>query len=104
MLSTRELLLHSSLPFDALVEYLIPFTVTLGVYTLYKLVSFVWNEYISNPLNDFPGPPSPGWLYGNLQQIWDAENSVMHEQWVGEYGSTIKYKGFLGVGGFQRLN
>ncbi len=87
----------SSAILGTLTRLLTPLAVTLGAYTFYKLVKFVWGEYIVNPLKEFPGPPSPSWLYGNVRQIWDAENSVLHEKWVEEYGSTIKYKAFLGV-------
>ncbi|KAF9453702.1 cytochrome P450 [Macrolepiota fuliginosa MF-IS2] len=89
--------LSSSTILNALVQLLTPLTITLGTYTLYKVTKFVWTEYINNPLKELPGPPSPSWIYGSMQQIRDAENSVMHEQWIGEYGSTIKYKVFLGM-------
>ncbi|KAJ3570544.1 hypothetical protein NP233_g4329 [Leucocoprinus birnbaumii] len=101
--SVRELLSphNLSLPpgpiLTTFVQLLTPLAFTLGTFTLYKLAKFVWREYISNPLADFPGPPSPSWLYGNMRQIWEAENSVMHEGWVQEYGNTIKYKVFVGM-------
>lgn len=34
-------------------------------------------------------------MYGNLKEIFAAENSVLHEGWVAKYGNTIKYKGWL---------
>lgn len=82
---------------NTLVQLLTPLAFTLGTFAVYKLARFVWREYISNPLGDFPGPPSPSWLYGNMRQIWDAENSVMHEGWVSEYGNTIRYRVFFGM-------
>jgi len=30
-----------------------------------------------------------------LRDIFNAENSVLHEQWVKQYGTTLKYKGFF---------
>jgi cytochrome P450 len=30
-----------------------------------------------------------------LKDIFKAENSVLHEQWVAQYGPTLKYKGFF---------
>ncbi|OJA09059.1 hypothetical protein AZE42_04725 [Rhizopogon vesiculosus] len=30
-----------------------------------------------------------------MRDIFNAENSVLHEQWVKEYGTTLKYKGFF---------
>ncbi|KAF5350051.1 hypothetical protein D9756_009191 [Leucocoprinus leucothites] len=88
----------SSIPtMNALAKLLSPLALTLGTFAFYKLLRFVWREYISNPLRYFPGPPSPSWLYGNMRQIWDAESSVMHEGWVNEYGSTIRYNVFFGI-------
>ena len=86
-----------SLFLNAFVKLFSPLALIMGTFTLYKFINFVWREYISNPLTDLPGPPSPSWLYGNMRQIWDSENSVMHELWASEYGNTIKYRVFLGV-------
>ncbi|PPQ72757.1 hypothetical protein CVT24_012797 [Panaeolus cyanescens] len=63
---------------------------------LYKLTRFVYYEWTS-PLRGLPGPPSPSLLWGNMKQIFEAENSVLHEQWVAEYGTTITYKAFFGM-------
>lgn len=65
-------------------------------YGLYKLGETLVAPYFS-PLRDLPGPPRPSWAFGNLKQIFDAENSVLHEAWVQEYGTTLKYKGWLNV-------
>jgi hypothetical protein len=86
---------------------------TLAAYGLYRLAKFIYSE-LTSPLRDFPGPKSPSLLYGNFKEIYEAvritiflldlfidtivqENSVLHEKWVEEYGSTLKYKGILGV-------
>ncbi|KIM49563.1 hypothetical protein M413DRAFT_21761 [Hebeloma cylindrosporum] len=69
---------------------------TLGLYVIYKLFRFFYNN-LTSPLRVLPGPPSVSIIYGNLKQIWEAENSVLHEKWVEEYGSTITYKGFIGM-------
>ena len=73
------------------------FVLIRGTSALYKLIKFIWRENISNPLADLPGPPSPNWLYGNMRQIGNNDDSVMHERWTSEYGNTIKYKVLLGV-------
>lgn len=65
-------------------------------YGLYRLLRVIFYE-VTSPLRDLPGPPSPSFLYGNFKEIWEAENSVLHEQWVAKYGSTIRYKGVLGL-------
>lgn len=61
----------------------------------WKLVPILLAPYTST-LKDLPGPPSPSWLYGNLKDIFKAENSVLHEAWVEKYGNTLKYRGWLG--------
>jgi hypothetical protein len=82
------------------VQLLTPLAVTIGAYVFYKLARFVWWEYVSNPLSDFPGPASPSWISGNVKQIRDAENAVLHEAWTREYGKTIRYRFFFGVSVF----
>ncbi|KXN81835.1 Cytochrome P450 4B1 [Leucoagaricus sp. SymC.cos] len=96
--------LSSTTIFNALVQLLTPLTLTIGAYAFYKVVKFVWREYVANPLRVLPGPPSPSWLYGNMKQIWEADNSVLHEGWVKEYGSTIRYKVFFGISRFFTMD
>ncbi len=88
---------------------------TLGAYALYQILKFVIHE-LRSPLRHLPGPKSSSFLYGNFVDIWKSvipflnfwfssftcitqHNSVrdVHEEWVQQYGSTLKYKGFLGV-------
>jgi hypothetical protein len=86
---------------------------SLGVYALYEVLKLAYGE-LKSPIRYLPGPPSTHWFYGNLKEIFKAvimlnptwslvltseiqENSVLHEQWVQQYGPTIKYKVFLGV-------
>ncbi|TFK25769.1 hypothetical protein FA15DRAFT_328917 [Coprinopsis marcescibilis] len=47
-----------------------------------------------------PGPPSSSFVYGNMKEIWQADNSVLHEKWVKEYGPTLRYKSFFGIDRF----
>ncbi|KAF7359134.1 hypothetical protein MSAN_01255000 [Mycena sanguinolenta] len=65
---------------------------SLGAYALYQIFKLVYREF-NSPLKSLPGPKSTHFFYGNLKDISNAENSVLHEQWVREYGSTLKYKG-----------
>ncbi|KAF7361367.1 hypothetical protein MSAN_01169400 [Mycena sanguinolenta] len=69
---------------------------SLGVYGLYEMFKIVHGE-LTSPIRRLPGPKSTHWFWGNLRDIFKAENSVLHEQWVQEYGTTIKYKLFLGM-------
>ncbi|KAJ3566102.1 hypothetical protein NP233_g7217 [Leucocoprinus birnbaumii] len=91
-------ILNSSDPnMNALIHFLSPLALTLGTFSLYKLSRLIWREYVSNPLKGIPGPPSPSWFYGNMRQIREGEIASLHEGWVKEYGTTIKFKVFFGV-------
>ncbi|KAJ7221601.1 cytochrome P450 [Mycena pura] len=79
-----------------LLNLLVSTTGMLGAYALYQLLKLVYREY-NSPLRYLPGPKPTHFLFGNLKDIWKAENSVLHEQWVQEYGPTLTYKGFLGL-------
>jgi hypothetical protein len=103
-----------------LVELLGPLTATVTAYGLYRLIKLYYEEF-SSPLRDLPGPKSSSLIYGNIKEIWEAvrhrvsmtvfldltlpfeykENSVLHEKWVAEYGTTIQYKGLFGVSGLH---
>ncbi|KZT05294.1 cytochrome P450 [Laetiporus sulphureus 93-53] len=63
-------------------------------YALWKLVPFVYRLWIS-PMRDLPGPSNPSWIYGNLKQIRNSEEAVLHEAWTETYGKTINYKGWM---------
>ncbi|KAG2140907.1 cytochrome P450 [Suillus bovinus] len=61
----------------------------------WKLGQRVWRN-LRSPLRALPGPKGTSWLYGNVKDISNLDNPVLHcEQWVGQYGTTLKYKGFL---------
>ncbi|KAH9483655.1 Cytochrome P450 monooxygenase 169 [Psilocybe cubensis] len=72
---------------------------SLGLYLAYKLAKVLYDQWTS-PLRALPGPPSSSWIYGNMKEIYEAENSVLHEKWVEEYGSTITYKAYFGMNRF----
>ncbi|GBE88427.1 cytochrome P450 [Sparassis crispa] len=65
-------------------------------FTFWKLVKVLIWRYNSS-LRYLPGPPSSHWLWGNMKAIFDAEHSVLHEEWVERYGPTIKYHGFFNL-------
>ena len=73
---------------------------SLGVAALglYKLVVAL-SKPLRSPLLTLPGPKSPSWLWGQSKQIFAAENSVLHQEWIEKYGKVITYTGFLGVSG-----
>ncbi|KAJ4473128.1 cytochrome P450 [Lentinula aciculospora] len=63
-----------------------------GLYHLFKIIQFRSNSQ----MKDLPGPPSKHWLWGNLKEIIDSDAGVLHEKWVAEYGTTMKYKMLFG--------
>lgn len=63
---------------------------------LWKIVPIILQP-LRSPLRHLSGPPNPGWLWGQFKEIFKAENSVLQEKWVSEYGHTIAYKGMFGV-------
>uniref|UniRef100_A0A0W0G9B1 Cytochrome p450 n=2 Tax=Moniliophthora roreri TaxID=221103 RepID=A0A0W0G9B1_MONRR len=71
--------------------------ITSCLYGIYFLVRHLWEELVTSPLLDLPGPPNDNLFWGNLKQIFRAENSVLHEKWVEAYGPTIRYRAFLGA-------
>ncbi|KAF9453671.1 cytochrome P450 [Macrolepiota fuliginosa MF-IS2] len=74
-----------------LLQLLVTFAVTLGVYRLFKLIR---NE-LTSPIRYFPGPPSWNFLLGNFLQIFDLDQLSLHREWIEKYGRTIKYRGLL---------
>jgi len=69
---------------------------TLVAYGVYRVAKFIYDE-LTSPLRDLPGPKSSSFIYGNFKEIFEAENSTLHEQWVQEYGTTLKYNGLFGM-------
>ncbi|KAJ3514175.1 hypothetical protein NLJ89_g2525 [Agrocybe chaxingu] len=80
----------------AVKELLVSFLATIVAYFVFKTFKFLYAEWTS-PLHALYGPPSTSFIYGNIKEISDAENSVLHEKWVEEYGPTLKYKAFFGM-------
>jgi len=73
---------------------------TFGLYQLVKLII----TQRKSPLRDLPGPETSHWFYGNLREIWKADNSVLHEKWVSQYGPTLTYKGFFNRNGLLTMD
>ncbi|KAJ7272844.1 cytochrome P450 [Mycena rebaudengoi] len=70
---------------------------SLGLaYIVYQLLKVAYREF-NSPLRHLPGPKSSHFFFGNIRDIWKAENSVLHEAWVRKYGPTLRYKGFIGM-------
>ncbi|KAG6374890.1 cytochrome P450 [Boletus reticuloceps] len=67
---------------------------SVTAFGLWTLFQFVYHQFTS-PIRHLRGPKGTSWIYGNMRDIWNAENSVLHEGWVKQYGNTLKYKGFF---------
>ena len=64
-------------------------------YVLADLVALLWRQAFS-PLRRLRGPPSPSFLFGNLREMYQQENTGLLYDWDAAYGSTYAYKGFFG--------
>ncbi|GBE77352.1 predicted protein [Sparassis crispa] len=62
-----------------------------AAFAFWKFLNLLILPYTSS-LRYLPGPPSSSWIYGNLKEIFHADNSVLHETWFEKYGATIRYK------------
>ncbi|KAF8809591.1 cytochrome P450 [Phlegmacium glaucopus] len=69
--------------------------VILLVYAIYKISTFIYDE-MTSPSRDIPGPLSPSFLYGNFKELSESSNNALEEDWLNQYGTTIRLKGMLG--------
>ena len=57
-----------------------PFVTSLAgillVFGVYKISTFIYDE-VTSPVRNVPGPPSPGFLYGNLQELSESVSSEL---------------------------
>ncbi|PIL29235.1 cytochrome P450 [Ganoderma sinense ZZ0214-1] len=70
--------------------------VALLVAVLWKLGPYLLIPFRSSLLN-LPGPPSPGWLFGSLKDVYYSDGSVIIDEWIEEYGSNVMHRGFLNM-------
>ncbi|KAF8554640.1 cytochrome P450 [Imleria badia] len=75
-------------------KLLLPAFASVTAFGLWKFFQFVYHQFTS-PIRHLRGPKGTSWLYGNMRDIWNAEDSVLHEEWVKQYGNTLKYKGLF---------
>jgi len=66
------------------------------IFVIVKAIRPLWRSYRS-PLRLLPGPPNPSFFFGQMREIFKADNSVLHEAWVEKYGPNVTYKGLLGM-------
>ncbi|KAI6147260.1 cytochrome P450 [Pisolithus tinctorius] len=64
-------------------------------YVLRDLIVLLATQYLS-PLRALRSPPSPSFLFGNLREMYQQENTGLLFDWEDAYGHTYAYRGFLG--------
>ena len=64
---------------------------------LWRLVPYLLAPFRSSLLN-LPGPPSPGWLFGSINEIYESDGDLITDEWIEKYGPTIMYRGIFNVG------
>ncbi|EIN09227.1 cytochrome P450 [Punctularia strigosozonata HHB-11173 SS5] len=74
--------------------YSIYATLALMIYVIWRFIRFNIAT-LASPLRNLPGPSSSSFIYGNFLEIWNADMSALHEEWVDRYGVTYAYKGFF---------
>ncbi|KAF8127233.1 cytochrome P450 [Boletus edulis] len=79
---------------NAVVKLLCAVLASGTAFGLWTVFQFVYHQ-LTSPIRHLRGPKGTSWIYGNMRDIWNAENSVLHEEWVKQYGNTLKYKGFF---------
>ncbi|OSC99351.1 cytochrome P450 [Trametes coccinea BRFM310] len=65
-----------------------------SVYGLWKVYQH-WNFAFRSPLRNLPGPPSRSLIYGNVKDMFDAENYSRPDEWFAQYGKHFVDNGFL---------
>ncbi|KAF9235963.1 hypothetical protein BU15DRAFT_64411 [Melanogaster broomeanus] len=66
-----------------------------AAFALWKLICVVHHE-LTSPLRHLRGPKGTSFIYGSILDIFMAfvhEDSRLQQQWVKEYGKTLRYKG-----------
>jgi hypothetical protein len=69
------------------------FTLLPPLYSLAKVLLHPTPATVKN----IPGPGRGKFIWGHFQDILENEHSVLHEQWLAQYGKVISYAMFFGV-------
>ncbi|KAF7369408.1 hypothetical protein MVEN_00269900 [Mycena venus] len=78
------------------IKLFLPVAGSLAAYGLYQIFNLLFQELFS-PLRHLPGPKCTNFFYGNLKEIGESANAALREQWVQEYGPTLRYRGLFGM-------
>jgi hypothetical protein len=63
-----------------------------GFYTSYRYI------FPYMVLQSLPGPTNGHILFGNMREIFKAENGSAHKKWADDHGHVVAYREFLNVG------
>lgn len=86
---------ESRMSFTLLVGGLWTALVLAAYHVLADLIALLLRQYFS-PLRHLRGPPSPSFLFGNLREMYNQENTGLLYDWDTAHGTTYAYKGFFG--------
>lgn len=62
----------------------------------YYLIPILW-AIVTTPLRRLPGPPNDSLFWGNTKRLREADEGVLQDEWIAQYGPTISYRGIFGV-------
>lgn len=67
---------------------------------LVKIVSHLYQlaRKWSSPLRHLPGPDMDSWIFGHSYTLLQDQNTTIWERWAERYGSTMRLRGYCGVG------
>ncbi|EMD33376.1 hypothetical protein CERSUDRAFT_117989 [Gelatoporia subvermispora B] len=65
--------------------------------TFWRAGRYLLQQYYLSSLRFVPGPPSPGFLYGNLSEIFAGDRPAIHHAWSSKYGHVLKYRGMFNM-------
>ncbi|EMD33454.1 hypothetical protein CERSUDRAFT_160359 [Gelatoporia subvermispora B] len=73
-----------------------PLIYACSAYAVYRLVRFLVHPWFTR-FRYIRGPPSASLYFGNLKQMFDADDDRVLEGWVEKYGNTYKYYGLFNM-------
>jgi hypothetical protein len=76
----------------------------LSFFVLISGLYFIYT-YVLRPthLGIVPGPRNSHWFFGHAREIYAAEQSLVLEQWLQEYGHVMQYSEIMNVRRDPRL-
>ncbi|KAI9059129.1 cytochrome P450 [Trametes sanguinea] len=82
------------MPFSITYQDVLAVVLAASVFGLWKAYQY-WSFVFKSPLRNLPGPPVRSWVYGNVKEMFDAENYSRPDEWFAQYGKHFVDHGFL---------